>query len=175
MPLLRRGEGYEVCEDAGIGMLPNKLKITVSNDNGNGDFSHLYYSCTACQFSFSNHSYGFFSRNIAIGKVASNACVATNTKKCPNRDMRPGRFFLSFEAPPQSPQNPGTCSETQPFGLRLRNSVNRFIMIHHLSVIYMSLIQYCFHLGDNLLLIRHIQHIPEILDTPKKHTQRILL
>jgi len=37
--------------------------------------------------------------------LASNASVATNAKKRPNRYLRNGRFFKLVEAPPQSPAN----------------------------------------------------------------------
>lgn len=40
-------------------MLPNKLKITASEEIGNGDFTHLYYKRIACELSFRNYLHGF--------------------------------------------------------------------------------------------------------------------
>ena len=44
-------------------MLPNKLKITVSREIRNGDFSRLYYNGTACELSASNVLYGILCQN----------------------------------------------------------------------------------------------------------------
>lgn len=115
-----------ICSIRGIGILPNKLKISASEIVGNGDFSHLYYKCIACKLTVSNYLYGFFCRNNWKTKLASSASVATNAQKRPNRHARNGRFFKLVEAPPQSPTNTKYVLKTQPSGLRLRDSANRW-------------------------------------------------
>jgi len=70
--------------------------------------------CIACQFSISNHLFSFSVENIEKEILASNAYVATNAKKRPNRYLRNGRFFKLVEAPPQSPANTKSVLKRSP-------------------------------------------------------------
>ena len=89
-------------------MLPNKLKNTASEEIGNGVF-FAYGAPYALLASFPSTIIDMaFSVEIIEKEIlASNASVATNAKKHPNRCLRPGRFsgLLRLRPNPRRTQN----------------------------------------------------------------------
>ena len=93
-------------------MLPNKPKITVSGEIGNGDFSHMAHRMPCLPVLLTTKSeHSFLQRNAQTrsnfckNKICKQCMCGHKHKKSPETAFAAQVIFLLVEAPPQSLTN----------------------------------------------------------------------
>ena len=108
----RRRSLQRICSVGGIGMLPNKLKSTASDEIGNGVFSYMAHHMHCLPVLLTIKSEHFFvQRNTQIrsnfrkNKISKQCMCSHKHEKSPETAFAERVIFLLVEAPPQSPTN----------------------------------------------------------------------
>ena len=108
----RRRSLQRICSVGGIGMLPNKLKSTASDEIGNGVFSYMAHHMHCLPVLLTIKSEHFFvQRNTQIrsnfrkNKISKQCMCSHKHEKSPETAFAERVIFLLVEAPPQSPAN----------------------------------------------------------------------